>query len=99
GCVSCCAVSDGMMPVIARKWNSEVDMKNQRFVKSLIVAPLVCAVVLILFVSRTHSLAVESSAQTPQADKRELVLSLRRDGLRGAAKLKGHYVTDFDPHW
>jgi len=74
-------------------------MKNQRLVKSLIVAPLLCAVALILFVSRTPSVAVEFSAQTPQADKKELVLILRRDGLRGAAKLKGHYVTDFDPHW
>ena len=74
-------------------------MKNQRLVKSLFVAAVLCAVAFTLFVSRTHPLVRESSAQNAQADKRELVQVLRRDGLRGAAKLKGHYVADFDPHW
>jgi hypothetical protein len=54
---------------------------------------------LLLLVSRGHLLVRESTAQTPQADEQEMVQILRREGLRGAARVKGHYIADFDAHW
>jgi len=75
-------------------------MKNQKVLKGFLLAAMLCLVSSILLANRLHAVADSQKGQTPQVDDpRMLVQVLRRDGLRGAAKLKGHYVTDFDPHW
>jgi len=64
----------------------------------LLLATLIAAASIVL-VGRAHFAVRESSAQTPQADRQEMIQVLRREGLRGAARLKGHYVADIDAHW
>jgi hypothetical protein len=74
-------------------------MQNLRIQKALLIGAGISVVLLILFVGRAHLLVRESSAQTPQGDQQEMVPVIRREGLRGAARVKGHYVADFDAHW
>jgi len=75
-------------------------MKNHKMLRSILLAAMLCFVSSILFANRPHVVVDRQKGQTPQIDDpRTLIQVLRRDGLRGAAKLKGHYVTDFDPHW
>lgn len=40
-----------------------------------------------------------SGQEGAAAEQTELRDALRRGGLREAAKIKGHYVAEFDPHW
>jgi hypothetical protein len=69
-------------------------MKNQRLSIAIVVAVLISICGLIGLQSR------RSAAQnTKQNDHDALRDALRRGGLREAARLKGHYVEDFDPHW
>ncbi len=72
-------------------------MKNARALW-LLVATLVAAAAIVL-AGRAHFALSESSAQTPQTDRQEMVQVIRNEGLRGAARVKGHYVGDFDAHW
>ncbi len=72
-------------------------MNNLRAV--WLIGTLAGATALVLFLGRANSFVKESSAQTSQADQQEMVQVLRREGLRGAARVKGHYVADFDAHW
>jgi hypothetical protein len=75
-------------------------MKNHKRAKGLLIAGSLCVLTFVLFGSRLHSVFGGSSPQTPQTDERKVLIeTLRRDGLRGAAKLKGHYIADFNPHW
>ena len=48
--------------------------------------------------SRTQT-PLSGSQESAANGFREVRDALRRGGLREAAKLKGHYVGDFDPHW
>ena len=72
-------------------------MKNYRAV--WLIGALLAATGSVFLVGRAHFLVKETRAQTPQADVKEMVQVLRREELRGAARVKGHYVADFDPHW
>jgi hypothetical protein len=70
-------------------------MKNREMKRALVAVSLLAA-----------SLAVGSlwgryaSGQNGAANDYETVRdALRRGGLREAARIKGHYVGDFDPHW
>jgi hypothetical protein len=72
-------------------------MKNLRV--AWLMGVMLGVVALLLLASRGHLLVRESNAQTPQADEQEMVQILRREGLRGAARVKGHYIADFDAHW
>jgi hypothetical protein len=80
-----------------RSFSRGGNMRNVRMFW-LMVAALV-ATGLILLVGRAHFVVTESSAQTPQADYQEMVRVIRKDGLRGAARVKGHYVGEFNPNW
>ena len=75
-------------------------MKNRESARGVLVIAslsvlLLAAVVIIGGVGGGHSSAQENRA----ADQRALVEALRRDGMRGAARLKGNFVGEFDPHW
>jgi hypothetical protein len=72
-------------------------MKMGKRAKVVVIAGSLCVLISIVFGSRLDSV---SGGQSPQPDERKvLVQTLRKDGLRGAAKLKKHYVGEFDPHW
>src|ERR1051326_844018 len=75
-------------------------MKNVRTKVNIIAIAAVIAVTLISIagvggVARSH----QSGQSNDSADYVEVRDALRRGGLREAAKLKGHYVQDFDPNW
>jgi len=76
-------------------------MAFHRLAKNLFVVGLVCVVVPVLFGTVLQGVLGGSKAQLLQQSNDQTAIrdALRRDGLRGAAKLKGHYVEDFDPHW
>lgn len=75
-------------------------MKNA---SSKVKIMLVAAVVAVISVSIVGVGSATRSHQSGQSsgfdDYTEVRDALRRGGLREAAKLKGHYVQDFDPHW
>lgn len=69
-------------------------MNNHRLTLTLVLAFLV------LFVTGFLSMRWKSVAQNTKLDDHDaLVEALRHGGVREAARLKGHYVADFDPHW
>jgi hypothetical protein len=74
-------------------------MKNRMTTRTVFVASLFVFVpILIIGINRTPAQlprAQESAANDFSAVRD----ALRRGGLREAAKIKGHYVADFDPHW
>lgn len=74
-------------------------MKRLMTSGTLLAACLVAAVLFaIIGISRTPAQLL--GTQEPSGDDFRAVRdALRRGGLREAAKLKGHYVGDFDPHW
>jgi len=75
-------------------------MQKHKLAKGLLIAGSLFVLTFILFGIRLRSVFGGSSTQNPQADEAKvLVQTFRNDGLRGAAKLKGHYIADFDPHW
>lgn len=75
--------------------------------KKVLFTILLSAVVLVLFAGMdgvrgrlTTAQSNVASAQSNTADDFIAVRdALRRGGLREAAKLKGHYVEEYDPHW
>jgi hypothetical protein len=70
-------------------------MKNRRAKRVLFTVSLVAA---LLGISSMWSRYV-SGQNSAHDDYREVRDALRRGGLREAARVKGHYVGDFDPHW
>jgi hypothetical protein len=75
-------------------------MIKSKAIKSVLLCATVCVASYILFTGRFDSMAHSQKQQPEQLDDRQqLVDVLRREGLRGAAKLKRHYVTDFNPHF
>lgn len=66
--------------------------------KNVLLTTALCAAVAASIVGADVARGLIASAQS--ADGGDAVVSaLRRGGLREAAKLKGHYGFDFDPHW
>lgn len=74
-------------------------MNKSKAIKSVLLGATVCVASYILFASRLNSVAQSQKGQPEQVDdRRRLVEVLRREGMRGAARLKGHYVEDLNPH-
>lgn len=75
-------------------------MRNHMTARSALSIASLVVVVLISMISISRAQTRLSRSQESAAnDFREVRDALRRGGLREAAKLKGHYVGDFDPHW
>ena len=75
-------------------------MRNHMTARSALSIASLVVVVLISMISISRAQTRLSGSQESAAnDFREVRDALRRGGLREAAKLKGHYVGDFDPHW
>ena len=74
-------------------------MKNQMTTRSkMLIASMVAVAFISIIGIRTT--AQISGPQEPAAnDYREVRDALRRGGIREAAKLKGHYVGEWDAHW
>jgi hypothetical protein len=71
--------------------------------KRVLIAVALCiaATATFLVVSGRGSRPSQSPASQKQADDEALKVrqALKRGGLREAAKVKGNYVEDYDPHW
>lgn len=65
----------------------------------LIAALLVIVLISIIGISRTPQIVNSQQRASNDVSEREVINALRRGGVREAAKLKGQYVGDFDPHW
>ena len=75
-------------------------MKNSTATKVILVIGFISAVILLSLIGLRGVVARRSGIQSRGASERELIRdALRRGGLREAAKIKGHYVGSFDPHW
>lgn len=75
-------------------------MKNHMTgTSALVVFSLVVVVLVSLMGTSRTQTRPPGSQESAANDFREVRDALRRGGLREAAKLKGHYVGDFDPHW
>jgi hypothetical protein len=74
-------------------------MKNHLAARMLLVVSIVVvALISIIGISRTPA-QLPGAQESSGNDFRAVRYALRRGGLREAAKLKGHYVGEFDPHW
>lgn len=74
-------------------------MNKSNALKGVLFCATVCVASYILFAGRLNSVAQNQKGQSEQLDdSRRLKEVLRNEGLRGAAKLKGHYVEDYNPH-
>lgn len=79
-------------------------MNNPVITKKRLLIVLVVALTLtsLIGISSGWPRLSGSQAQSQNDDASDQIAlrdALRRGGLREAAKLKGHYVADFDPHW
>jgi hypothetical protein len=77
-------------------------MTNHKTMKRVLIASAICLVaVACLAISGKGSRPSQDPApQKPSNDDAvALKEALARGGLREAAKLKGHYVAEYDPHW
>lgn len=75
-------------------------MKNQKSAKSVLIMTSLCVVFVAAVLGIAGRGIWNSTAQDKNRD--DLIAlrdALRRGGLREAAKLKGNYVAEFDPHW
>ena len=62
---------------------------------------MICIAASFFVVSSSGSRPSQTTATQTQSNDEALKLlhALKRGGLREAAKLKGHYVAEYDPHW
>lgn len=79
-------------------------MRMYKSTKRVLVAVAICLVVAAsVFVINTRGSRRSTPPQSPptQKQKDDMALrdALRRGGLREAAKLKGYYVAEYNPHW
>ena len=78
-------------------------MTNHKSMKRVLMAAAICLVaVAVLAISGRSSRPLQDpSKQKPSSDDDAVALrnALKRGGLREAAKLKGHYVAEYNPHW
>lgn len=76
--------------------NTENTVVKKRFV----VAASLVAALFIAAVCVGRGWGIHASGQaTDHGDHTEVRDALRRGGLREAARVRGHYVADLDPHW
>lgn len=77
-------------------------MKNLASRKFVLLLALLVAAVAMIAIVKLSVAQVRQLGREPQEvsyeERRALVEALRREGLRGAAKIKGVYVQSFDPH-
>ena len=66
--------------------------------KRALIAAAMCLVAVVWFLE-TAGRASQQSQDQRTRDEMALRTALSRGGLREAAKLKGHYVGEYDPHW
>ena len=66
--------------------------------KCALIATAICLVTVVWFLATSGRASQESQDQRTK-DEMALRAALNRGGLREAAKLKGHYVAEHDPHW
>ena len=66
--------------------------------KSFLITAAICLMTVGSFLATSGRTSQSSQNQSIQ-DALELRNALRRGGVREAAKLKGHYVAEHDPHW
>lgn len=75
-------------------------MKNHiKATKALLVASLIVVTLLCIVAISSTSGRLSASQEGSANDFIKVRDALRRGGLREAAKVKGHYIGDFDPHW
>ena len=76
-------------------------MTKHKSTKRVPIAALICIAVSFLVVSGKSSRSLQPPAKQNPTNYEVLRLreALNRGGLREAAKLKGHYVGEYDPHW
>jgi hypothetical protein len=74
------------------------DMTKQNSMKRALIAAAICLVAVGSFLANSGS-GSQSSQDQRTHDEMALRAALNRGGLREAAKLKGHYVAEYDPHW
>jgi hypothetical protein len=70
--------------------------------KRILIATTICALVVVVFaVSSKASRTSASTQDQSQSVEDRLAIrdALRRGGVREAARLKGKYVAEHDPHW
>jgi hypothetical protein len=78
----------------------EESMKHQQTSRTaaLVASLVVLVLISIMGISRTPTQTPEPQGRSAR-DFREVRDALRRGGLREAAKLRGHYVGEYDAHW
>lgn len=77
-------------------WGKYEESQTARML--LIASFVVVLLIALIGISRTTA-QLPRAQETAGNDFRAVRDALRRGGLREAAKLKGHYVGDFDSHW
>jgi hypothetical protein len=80
-------------------------MKNRNRILTGVLCALLLVVITILISGGIRRSEAQEGIRRTEAqekagdDHAAIRDALRRGGLREAAKLKGHYIEDFDPHW
>jgi hypothetical protein len=77
-------------------------MTNHKRTKGGLIAVAVCLIAgacLAIFGNSSQRLQEPASQQPSSDDSVALRKAVMREGLRGAAKLRGNYVEELDPHW
>jgi hypothetical protein len=77
-------------------------MTNHKTMKRLVIAAVMCvvAVACLAISGRASGPLQQPAAQQPSSDDIiALRQAIRQGGLRAAAKLKGNYVAEYNPHW
>src|SRR5439155_25764432 len=77
-------------------------MTNDKTTKGGLIAVailLIAAACLAVFGNSSQRLQEPSPQQPSSDDSVALRKAVMREGLRGAAKLRGNYVEELDPHW
>jgi hypothetical protein len=77
-------------------------MRTEKTTKGGLITVAVCliaAACLAIFGNSSRRLQAPVRQQQSSDDADALRKAVMRDGLRGAAKLRGNYVEEFDPHW
>jgi len=77
-------------------------MTNHKTMKRVLIAGAIClvAVACLAISGRGSRRLQEPARQQPSIDDSVLLRdAITRGGLRAAAKLKGNYVAEFNPHW
>ncbi|HBB98793.1 MAG TPA: hypothetical protein DC054_25725 [Blastocatellia bacterium] len=77
-------------------------MTNHKTMKRFVMASAICLVAaacLAISGKGSGSLQQPAAQQPSNDDIIALRQAIRQGGLRAAAKLKGHYVAEYNPHW